>query len=290
MNSVCLFASYFEGDHIPYYNEVYLKELKKHFTKLVFLCSKTGLTSADTNFLKKEGIEFVLEKNEGYDFGLWHKALQSLDLHSYDRLALVNDSAVLFAPLNDFMEWAEKNPAPVLGMTRSEAIAPHLQSYFILYKKPVLTSVNEYFTQTGIRNSLSEVIQRYEIGLSQFLQEKHFEIEAFVDNKNYSGEFSPYYYLVNYHISKKLPLIKKKILLSTYRKDELFNLARMNFKLGPEVYVNRIKQHNSKLILDFDTFYLDAKPQMNLMGQVKYNTLRLGIQFLRLFDFRKKVS
>jgi lipopolysaccharide biosynthesis protein len=170
---------------------VYLKELKKYFTKVVLLSSKDSSSEEDKRFLLNEGIEFKYEKNEGFDFGMWYKAFQKYDLNSYDQVALVNDSCVLFKPLNDFMNWSASNHADAKGITLSDAISPHIQSYFIVLNKKAINLTAAYFKEHKLLNDIADVITTYEVGLSNYLIKNGAKISAFIDNNGYAGEFSP---------------------------------------------------------------------------------------------------
>jgi lipopolysaccharide biosynthesis protein len=279
MRSICFFASYFKDNQLPYYIKVYLRELKKHFNNVVLLTHQ-DLPPSDIDFLNKRQIQLSVEKNEGYDFGMWYKAFQKYDVNAFDRVALVNDSAILFKSLDNFMSWVNSDSSDLQGMTFSESRGFHLQSYFIVINKKAIKPVEDYFKKQGIIPDLQEVIKTYEVGLSQFVLSQGLTISSYVDNNGYKGEFSPYYHLVDYHISKGIPLIKKKILFSSYRKDELFTLARMNFNISPSHYTNSIKASNKDILLDFDKLFQDVKG-MSALPKVKYNTMRILIKWLR---------
>ncbi len=289
MRSICLFASYFEQNTLPYYVKVYLKELKKHFTELVLLGHK-DLNSDDLEFLRKLGVSYQKENNEGYDFGLWYKALKTLKIETYDRIALVNDSCILFKPLNGFMTALENSKTDVYGMSLSEAVSKHLQSYFLVLNKKAIAPAMAYFQLSGINNSLQEVIRTYEIGLSQVLLEKGLSLGAFVDNKGYRGEFSPYYHLLDHHLKQGIPLIKKKIIFSSYRKDELFTLTRMNFKIRPAHYRDIIL-NDAESLLEREALIKDISGSLSAFQRLRYETLRLGIHTFKtlknLFSFSR---
>ena len=274
MKSICFFASYFSQKHIPYYVQVYLVELKKHFTEVVLLSSQKHLTESNLAFLAKEHIQLSLEDNEGFDFGLWYKALQKYDISTFDRIALVNDSCILFKPLNDLMTWVNINDADMQGITKSEAIAPHLQSYFLVIHSKAIPLTVDYFSQHKILHNIKDVINTYEVGLSSYILAHHLKIDSFVDNDNYSGEFSPYYHCIKYHLKKGIPIIKKKILFSSYRKDELFTLARMNFNISGDFYIDLIKKYNSATIIDFKMLQLDTVGKINAFSKIKYTLTR----------------
>jgi len=283
MKSLCLFASYFTSRDLPYYIEVYLKELRKHYGEVILLSSQENLSDVSCDFLKREGISLIFQVNAGFDFGQWHRAFQKVDIESYDRIILVNDSCVLFSPLTDFIKWSDANKSDFQGMTCSEAIAPHLQSYFLVINKRAIQPVRDYLNQNGLLQTISEVIRVYEVGMSTFLLNKGLTMAAFVDNNGYKGEFSPYYHCLPYHLKKGIPLIKVKILFSSYRKDELFTLARMNFNINPEHYVALIKQLTPALILDFAKLQPGKHNQLRFFSKLTYEVQRKAIAFFRPF-------
>lgn len=286
MKSICFFASYFRGPNIPYYTRVYLQELRKHYSEVIFLSSGGDLSLAGVDFLKKADIIWQPERNEGYDFGLWYNAFQKYDLTAYEQIALVNDSCILFKPLTDFINWSKKSNADFMGMTISEAISPHLQSYFLQINKPAIGYVKEYFEKHKLIRDLQEVIMTYEVGLSTFLLSKDIKMAAYMDNNGYKGEFAPYYQCVNYHLAKGIPLIKKKIIFSSYRKDEFFTLARMNFKIDAKFYIELIKKYNSDLIIDFGKLMSYAQ-RISTATCLKYEFNRRIISLVHLLNKAK---
>ncbi|MEO6304049.1 MAG: rhamnan synthesis F family protein [Bacteroidia bacterium] len=283
MKSVCFFASYFTGNNLPYYITVYLKELKKHFSEVVLLTSQKELSQQSRQFLTAETIQLLTEDNDGFDFGMWYKAFKKFDVASYDKITLVNDSCVLFKPLDEFISWAKANTADIQGMTLSEAVAPHIQSYFLVLNKKAVLLTTEYFEKNGILRNISDVIRTYEIGLSTHLLSKGLTMAAFVDNNGYKGEFSPYYQCIKYHLSKGIPVIKKKILFTSYRRDEQFTLARMNFNIDPEYYIHLIKEQKKNTIIDFDRLRSDKTDSMDAASKIKYAFNRRFIKLVRSF-------
>lgn len=281
MRSICFFAAYFTERDIPYYVTVYLQELKKQFGELWLFCSQKDLSDASRRFLEERGIGFSAEKNEGYDFGLWYKALQKHNVEAYDQVALVNDSCVLFASLDGFMNWSRSVNGDLLGITASNARAPHIQSYFLVINKPAIQPVKDYFHEHKIIHDISEVIETYEVGMSTYLISKGLKLEAFMDNNGYEGEFSPYYQCVDYHFSKGVPLIKKKIIFSSYRPKELTTLARMGFNISVNHYLALIKTYNKQLILDLKKLTAGKASGMNPLAKARYQILKRAIAILR---------
>lgn len=289
MKSVCFFASYFKGTEIPYYITVYLTELKKHFDEVVLLASNNTLSDNSTAFLSKNNISVQLENNEGYDFGLWYKAFQKYNFDQVYKIALVNDSCILFKPLDQFMKWAQSDTSDMQSITYSEAVSKHLQSYFLIINKKAIPFVCDFFNKNKVLDSIHEVIYNYEIGLSKALLKNGYSICAFIDNNGYKGEFSPYYHCINYHVSKWIPVIKKKIIQASYRKDELFTLARMNFNVKPDYYISLIVKNNRDLIIDFQKLVHDLPPHLKGVALLKYHAIRIAIKLFRpLYQLIKK--
>lgn len=282
MRSICFFASYFTSKSIPYYMEVYLKELKKHFSEVVLFTSQKHLNQSSLDFLEEEGVVLKVEENQGFDFGMWYKAFHLYEVHSFDQVALVNDSCILFKSLDEFAAWASQDQADYKGMTFSEAVSPHLQSYFLVLNKKATALLSEYFKKQGVLTNIHEVIKTYEIGLSAYFLSHGLQMSAYMDNNGYKGEFSPYYYCIDHHLAQDIPLIKKKILFASYRQDELFTLARMNFNVSAKYYIKKIKELNTKLIIDFSKLKELDRPELNGFNLLKYQFNCQVIKLVRL--------
>jgi lipopolysaccharide biosynthesis protein len=234
---------------VPYYIFVYLNELKKQYKEVVLLTSNKDICSADLEKLRLEGIEIIVEKNEGFDFGLWYKAFQKFDVSVYDKIVLVNDSCILFKSLDEFVVWSNNDLSDLQGMTISEAVALHVQSYFLVLNRKAVSLLVQYFKIHGICHRFIDVIRTYEIGFSSYLTENGLSLASFIDNGGYTGWFSPYYFCIDYHLNAGIPVIKKKVLFSSYRKGELISLARMGFNIDVEHYY-RILNGKHFLIID----------------------------------------
>jgi lipopolysaccharide biosynthesis protein len=120
--------------------------------------------------------------NVGYDFGAWRDGiLQIPDVAALDQLLITNDS--VFGPLQDLSTVLKRcDPAhgDVWGITESFDTRFHLQSYFLLFSKPVLCSKkfqNFWIKMRYIENK-RVVIFQYEIGLSQMLVKQGFRVRA----------------------------------------------------------------------------------------------------------------
>jgi len=280
MKSICLYASYINEKGLHYYSNVYLKELKKQFTEVIFLHSNK-LDIEAISFCETNSIKTKLLSNDGFDFGQWQKVLKEIDLNNFDQLCLVNDSCVLFKSLDNVLSWFNNSTFDFGGLTESLVPKKHIQSYFLLFNKTTFIDLMLFFNTHNVSNNIHQVILEFEIGLSQFLISKKYSCGSYLSNDGYLGEFAPYYQCVNSHIKQGSPMIKKKILFSSYRSDELFTLSRMNFNIETNYYINLINEQKHLLIIMFDKLLSLESNKMNVFQKIKFRMTRLAIQLFR---------
>jgi rhamnosyltransferase len=282
MKSICLFSSYFNQTEIPYYIRFYLENLLPHFSEIIFITNEKELDQTSLAFLKETNIQLMFVSNEGYDFGMWHKALQKTDVTKYQKIAFVNDSCILFTSLDKFMTWCDNNESDYLGISESNSISKHLQSYFLIVKNKAIPLVTSYFKRVGILREINDVIVNYEVGLSTYLLSEGIQIDAYIKNENYHGEYSPYYYFIYKYLEQGSPVIKKKIVYRSYRKHELFTLARMNFNINQKKYIYFITQlYPVSVLINFDKVAKDFPLKLDSYQVLIYNIKRLGIKSFR---------
>lgn len=287
MKSICFFSSYFNQEEIPYYVNFYLENLRPFFTELVFITNEKKLNEQSTSFLDTNKIQLLYVSNEGWDFGMWYKAFKIYDVNTYDRIGLVNDSCILFKSPQPFFEWLNKELYDYCGMVDSNAFQYHIQSYFIIINKRAIKEVYQYFMKHGILADVKQVIHTYEVGLSAHLQQKGYSLGACYTTKEYKGEYSPTFLIPKELIERGFPLIKKKIIFSSFRKDEYLTLIRMKFRLHPKAYIQFIKAHTSaNELIDFNKIGIryDLRFYIRLLG---YRIIFFIYQILRKFKQKK---
>lgn len=277
MRSICLYSSYFNQSSIPYYVRFYLETIAPYFSETLFITNDKELDEASLYFLNVNNIAILKVKNEGWDFGMWYKAISQLDTNQYQQIALVNDSCVLFKKPTHFFEWLNQSHADICGITDSNAIHYHLQSYFLVFNHKAIPEMVAYFNKHQLLKNVSEVIEIYEVGLCKTLADKGFKLEACYSSKHYTGEFSPTFYLAERLLKEGMPMIKKKILFHSYRKPELFTLARMNFNINADYYIDLIKQVNTESLIDFEKVKKDQVSHMSTFDKFVYNFKRVSI-------------
>jgi hypothetical protein len=182
----------------PKYINVYLKELSKHFGKVILVSN----AKVETNF------PVVIVENEGYDFGMWKKVLKNVGAEN--RIALVNDSVVLFNTLDHIFKWAESNKSDFWGLTDSRELAYHIQSYFMVFEMKAVSLLLEFFKNYVIDNVRKRTIMNGELGLSRFMMNNGMNLKAFV---SMGGVLNPHFHHWKQLIESGVPIIKKKIVI-----------------------------------------------------------------------------
>lgn len=139
--------------------------------------STADLTDSARSWLSGQG-RLMERGNFGYDFFSYKTGLDSVtDLTAYDEIVVCNDTYV--GPLASygsiFAEMAER-PVDFWGLTSSQRIKPHLQSFFVVFRSWLVgsdTFRTFWETMTPISDR-KKVIHRYEVGMSTVLTDAGF--------------------------------------------------------------------------------------------------------------------
>jgi lipopolysaccharide biosynthesis protein len=265
IKSVCLYSSYVSGDSIPYYVMYYLEQLRPHFMRIIYITNERELQEEASVFLQGKNIELLKVKNEGYDFGMWYKAILKLESEQnsplqeiYTTVALINDSCILFKDLKADFALIEKSDAAYHGMIVSDRYATHIQSFFLVIRNEAVKVMMEYFHRTGLVADYRQVIQQYEIGLTQEMIRCGMKIQSLYNNEHRAYPKNPSFALVRELIEEGIPLIKKKIVFRNYRGLEYYWVVRMNFDTDYRKYVRLIHRKYAANSIDFARVMADA--------------------------------
>jgi rhamnosyltransferase len=177
MNRLILFAHFDPACRIEPYILRHLQALKALGGKIRFI-SNCALPPEECSRLEGLVDEAFVRENTGLDFGMWKAALETEDLGGYDELLLTNSSIVgpsaALAPLFRRMDAVA---CDFWGLTESWEQCHHLQTYFLVFRKPVLESpaFRQFWESVLPFRSKRNVILAYEIGLCAFLEEQGFK-------------------------------------------------------------------------------------------------------------------
>jgi lipopolysaccharide biosynthesis protein len=240
---ICLFSSYSKSVKIDNYIKFYLEMLKAHFDKVILITNHRNINKKDLDFLIDINVSIKFVDNEGYDFGMWYKALQDINKDNFEQIAFVNDSCILFNSLDKVMNFVNNCDYDFCGITDSKQISYHLQSYFTVAKgRKCINAIYNYYESNGIINSdeVRDVINTYEIGMPKFLMDNKLKVGSMFKCEDYPN--SPNICLMNAKdiINKECPMIKKKLIYKTFRDHERSFLEHHGFDFNFD-YITRIK-------------------------------------------------
>ncbi|RME88375.1 MAG: hypothetical protein D6767_10325 [Candidatus Hydrogenedentota bacterium] len=233
-DSLLLYAHY-HTDEIPEYVWNILHEFYKLNWKIVFVSAGKPLTKKEIDLLKSTCSVLIERENIGYDFGSWKDALMSLPWQKASRIILLNDSVLgPYHPIENLLQKAEKSTADFYGIFESREGKPHLQSFFLYFKKSVLNS--EAFEKFWDTLSFYPVwakpliVYKYEIGLSDGLLKAGFTFDSLIryeDYKNKIGKRNPAFYFAQEAVKYfECPFVKKRLLQNPAN----FGYSKLNFK------------------------------------------------------------
>ncbi|HRG63810.1 MAG TPA: rhamnan synthesis F family protein [Burkholderiales bacterium] len=206
MKTVTIFAHYDPQGKIENFVIYYLEKLKAVSNQIIFV-STSMLNDIEQQKIKHLVDKIITRENIGYDFHSYKAGIDSIDgLTAYDQLILCNDSCYgpLFS-LKDIFVKMNRQEINFWGITSSNLLQFHLQSYFLVFNKPVLQSncfIN-FWKNLPIYQNRKDIIHNYEIALTQVL----------ISNNHYAASYIP----INFKVSS-FWLIKRyfKLLIKRY--------------------------------------------------------------------------
>lgn len=121
-----------------------------------------------------ENIEVINRENIGYDFASYKEGIFSIsNLSDYDELILLNDSfyVIRTGAIKEALQKMTFTRGDVWGMTASNQISFHLQSYFLVFKKNVFTQswFQDFWKNLINLSDKKSIVLNYEIGLSKLM-------------------------------------------------------------------------------------------------------------------------
>lgn len=221
MKRAIVFAHFDKNNTIEDFVIYYLKELKKLAHDIIFV-SDSNISELELNKISNLTTKNIIGHHGEYDFGSYKKGYQYLKnnnlLNQFDELIFANDScyAPLF-PLDNMFKKMEENNCDFWGATmnlctENHKEKEHVQSYFLVFKSQIFKNqiFDNFINSIQKENNKDLVIEKYEIGLSQYLKNNGFigdcysQISKTFDNTQIKG----YRKLI---LEEKIPFLKRSI-------------------------------------------------------------------------------
>lgn len=138
------------------------------------------------------GVEVHTRDNIGYDFysyrrGILHLLSDTDTRADLSEICLMNSSFICVDP-ERFLErllQTINEQADCFGLVRSLEVAAHIQSYVVIFRRKVFLdpAVQDWWVKMVPLNERTQVIQAYEIGLSQMLLRLGYRIHPAYDHQ-----------------------------------------------------------------------------------------------------------
>jgi lipopolysaccharide biosynthesis protein len=238
--SLCVFIHYSEYPSIPKSVRIYIEELSNYFDQVILVTNQRVITTGLR--FPQQNISTTFVKNEGYDLGMFYKIFLTIDTKEYSQIACINDSNILFNELFPVFNWSKKSQFDFWGIIDSDEKPwfsthqnnHHIQTHFIVFNQKAVAELPSFFKSINIKSIFEEndpielrrlVIDKWEIGLTQFLTERGLSSGSYVDSQSFSQlhhldkttNIGHKLYVELIHSG--LPLLKKKIITQKSWKD-----------------------------------------------------------------------
>ncbi|MFV8214050.1 rhamnan synthesis F family protein, partial [Streptococcus pluranimalium] len=155
MKRLLLYVHFNKFDSLSSHVLYQLEQMRPLFSNVLFI-SNSQLNNQTIAELKQNKLidDFIQRENSGFDFAAWRDGMLEIgfdELTSYDSVTVMNDTC--FGPLWDlkdyYLNFESDHSVDFWGMTNnretkksrhSQGFREHLQSYYMVFHKPVLLS------------------------------------------------------------------------------------------------------------------------------------------------------
>ena len=216
MKKMVIFSFYDKDGIVDDYIKFLLNELKIIAQRIIIVVNG-NITEIGWDIFSRYTKEIIIRANRGFDAGayayVFNHYLLNEEWNDWDNIILCNDT--FFGPFISFQEIfqeMENKKCDIWGLNGYfNVIFPHIQSYFLVFKKKIIINKNlfKYFKDNINENTLNinEVYCQFEIGLFDYLVRVcGYKYAIYCDECYLDVYGESYFYLKKYH----LPVVKKK--------------------------------------------------------------------------------
>jgi lipopolysaccharide biosynthesis protein len=256
----------------------YIKRLREVCDKIIFIADNEAKQEEQNKLTGL--VDFKQFQRHGeYDFGSYKRGWQYLKNQEWfsqiDELILCNDSCFSIGALTPVFEQMSHKQCDFWGMTESKGYQSHLQSFFLVFKQPVLQSqvFDEFLCSFKHEENFLDIVLKYEIPLKGVLENHGFRAAALI-----SGIKSPHQHPLK-TMKLGMPLVKKKNFIPPVQSldgTSLEGIGRLLFRL------KRKSVQDYMEILD----YLQISP----LRMAICFFLRTRYFFFKRFLYHKKIT
>lgn len=265
---------YDSAGYIHDYLKYYMRELK---TVCDYLILTVNGDLHCINDIKDMGdVDEIFQRpNEGLDVQAYMETIQKLierdELYLYDEIVLSNDT--LFGPFISFseiFEIMEKKKCDVWGLNINPLpFCRHIQSFFYCFRNNTIDLAISYWSSVKLPNNYTKscYVGMFELGLSNYLQEKGKDLAAFADENPFDVFDTPQYVLKYCNF----PFMKKSIYLSRMDKSDIIRIYKdcvgyimKNFNY-PVIYIKKYLKEKYEIDIEDKQGELNKTKKSSLM-------------------------
>ena len=251
---IALIASYSPNGLIKEHVEYYIRRLSKNGFRAVLVIACDDIADNDeTRYGQTAADVVVLRDNKGFDFGSWSHAFRLFpDFFNVKSCLLTNDS--LFGPFKSFGNIISKtlsveDKVDLFGLTQSNEVMPHIQSYFLHLSARLLRSESLKYFMHSIQpfENKHQVISLYELPFSFFVQASGFKVGALfaTSDLGLSQYANPTYDAWKKLIELGFPFLKIQLLRNNHNNIDMTDWKKTLHKAGydNELAINFLKNN-----------------------------------------------
>ena len=191
--NIAIFAHYDKHNIIDDYVLIYLQNIKKFCSKIIFVSDGT-LSHQEQQKISKITNNIIAKKHQEYDFGSWKLGFNFLkekypqDFTNTNKLIFANDSCYCISKFDSLFAQIDKMPEiDCFGITDSKKygdytqyIDYHLQSYFLVFQNNLFKEsfFNDFMQNITKETDKVDIIVKYEVGLSKTMSKNNKKLFA----------------------------------------------------------------------------------------------------------------
>lgn len=181
-----IYAAYDADGFVDKADIYYIRALQEIADNIIYIADNE-LIAGEAEKISKEVNYIKAEKHGEYDFGSYKRGFMYAKeyglLEDIDELILCNDSC--YAPVHSFkpiFAKMQKEQIDFWGITENIEISRHIQSYFMVFRPQVFKAkvFENFLASVKPQKQVRDVIENYEIGLSQSLIKANFICKAYI--------------------------------------------------------------------------------------------------------------
>lgn len=223
--TLTIFCNYDTEPKISPYVATYVKELARHSEQVILATNERELSKEELGKVSGKNIKVLKMPNLGYDFGMWIRTLQSIDISKYDTFILANDSCILFRKLDDTIAHYIKSNCDYYGLVSSPEKKWHIQSYFLILNRKCIDELLKYAESRELKNNYKYIVDEFEIGFAQHILKAKMKVGMRYNYRILGVKEHPSYFAINKLLELDIPMIKRALISSKYGKQMKLYLA-----------------------------------------------------------------